>query len=220
MESTVAAQCIVEQDTGLVLDMAANKLPAGSVIMSKITAFVITEDSDIDYIAGGKMEIVYLADDWYFEFLNQQVKELHMERSQGFITCIFRALTSSRCKTRRRQVTGILPMPVTTGSHTPAPPIDAPTSKTLTEDVTQAESVARLPAPVSLNEEPVEESSTCNQLGESSVADIQQHGKHIPFHCTDVGECKQLTNHFNEWLRNKVYNTFKDLFSNVNLNSI
>ena len=29
MESTVAAQCIVEQDTGLVLNMADNKLPEG-----------------------------------------------------------------------------------------------------------------------------------------------------------------------------------------------
>ena len=77
MESTVAAQCILEQDTGLVLD---SKLPAGSVIMYKITAFVIMEDGDIDYIGGGKMEMVYQANDWYFKFLNQQVKELYMER--------------------------------------------------------------------------------------------------------------------------------------------
>ena len=38
------------------------------------------------------MEMVYWADDEYFEFLDQQVKELHMERSQGFITSMFRAL--------------------------------------------------------------------------------------------------------------------------------
>ena len=75
------------------------------------------EDGDIDYIGGGKMEIVYQADDQYFEFLNQQVKELHVERSQGFIISIFRAITGSRCKTRRKQVTGILPTPVTTGSY-------------------------------------------------------------------------------------------------------
>ena len=62
MESTIAAQCIVEQDTGLVLDMAGNKLPAGSVIMCKLTAFVIMEDGDIDYVGGSKMEMVYQAD--------------------------------------------------------------------------------------------------------------------------------------------------------------
>ena len=66
MESTIAAQCIVEQDTGLVLDMAGNKLPAGSVIMCKLTAFVIMEDSDIDYIGRGKMEMVYQTNDQYF----------------------------------------------------------------------------------------------------------------------------------------------------------
>ena len=70
MESTIAAQCIVKQDTGLVLHMAGNKLHAGSVIICKLTAFVIMEDSDIDYVGGGKMEMVYQADDWYFEFLD------------------------------------------------------------------------------------------------------------------------------------------------------
>ena len=81
MDSTIAVQCMVEQDTGLVLDMAGNRLPAGSVIMCKLTAFVIMEDGDIDYIGGGKVEIFFQANDWYFEFLNQQIKELHMERS-------------------------------------------------------------------------------------------------------------------------------------------
>ena len=98
MERTISAQCIVEQYTGLVLDIAGNKLSAGSVIMCKLIAFVITENGNIDYVGGGKMEMAYQADDWYFKFLNQQVKELHMERSQGFITRIIKALTDSRCK--------------------------------------------------------------------------------------------------------------------------
>ena len=38
------------------------------------------EDGDIDYMGGGKMEKVYHPNDQYFEFLDQQVKELHMER--------------------------------------------------------------------------------------------------------------------------------------------
>ena len=34
-----------------------------------------------------------------------------------------------------------------------------------------------------------------------------------------MDEHKHLTNHFNKCLNNKVYNTFKDLFSNINLDS-
>ena len=65
MKIIIEAQCIVEQDTGQVLDMAGNKLPAGSVIMCKLTAFVIMEHGDIYYIGGGKMDMVYQADDQY-----------------------------------------------------------------------------------------------------------------------------------------------------------
>ena len=86
--------------------------------------------------------------------------------------------------------------------------------------MTQAELVARLLAPVSLNEEPVEESSASIQLGESYIADIQHSGKHVPLHCTDGEEHEHFTDQFNEQLNAKIFNTFKDLFSNVNLNSI
>ena len=110
------------------------------------------------------MEMVYQADNQYFKFLDQQVKELHTERSQGFIASVFRALTGRRPKTRRKQVTGLLSMPVTIGSYTTVTSIDAPASRTLPEDVAQAEWVARLPSPVSPNEKPVEESGTNNQL--------------------------------------------------------
>ena len=51
----------MEQDTGLVLNMAGNRLPVGSVIMCKLTAFVIMEVGDTDYIGSGKMEMVYQA---------------------------------------------------------------------------------------------------------------------------------------------------------------
>ena len=212
MESIIAAQCIVEQDTGLVLDMAGNTLSAGSVIMCKLTSFVIMEDGDIDHIGGDKIEMVYQANDQYFEFLDQQVKELDMERSQGFITSIFRALTSSRCKTRRKQVTGIPPMSLTIGTHIPATPIDALTSKILAEDMTQAKLVARQLAPVALEEDPMEESSPSNELRESYVTDIQCSSKHIPLHCIDAEEHKHLTNNFNEQLNAKIFNMFKDLF--------
>ena len=56
-----------------------------------ISPFVITQDGDIDYVAGGKMEMVYHADNQYFEFLDQWLKELHMERTEEFIESVFRA---------------------------------------------------------------------------------------------------------------------------------
>ena len=114
-------------------------MPAGSVIMCKLTLFVIMTDGDIDYMGGSKMEMVYWADDEYFEFLDQQVKELHMERSQGFITSVYRALTGSRHKTRRIQVTSIPPTPVTMQSCSPTTWCKPSSGKTLEEDATQDE---------------------------------------------------------------------------------
>ena len=78
-----------------------------------------------------------------------------MERSQGLITSMFRALTGSRHKTKRKQITGIPPTLVTIGSHTLETLSDAPTSKILVEDTTQDEFVAK--QPVALEEEPSEE---------------------------------------------------------------
>ena len=54
MENTIVAQCMVEQDTGLVLDMAGNRLPAGSVIICKLTTFVIRKDGDLTMLEVGK----------------------------------------------------------------------------------------------------------------------------------------------------------------------
>ena len=63
MDFKVVTKCLVKQDTDLVVDEAGNKLPTRVVIMCKMTPFVITEDGDIDYLASGKMESVYQADD-------------------------------------------------------------------------------------------------------------------------------------------------------------
>ena len=111
-------------------------------------------------------------------------------------------------------------MLVTIGSYTPASLVDTPASKTLSEDVTQAELVASQPSPVPTNEEPVEESSTNDQLGESYVADVQHYSRYILFHWTNAEACKDLTNHFNQHWSDKVYNTFKDLFNNIYVDSI
>ena len=75
MDFKVVAKCVIKQDTGLVVDETGNKLPARDVIMCKMTAFVISEDGDIDYLASGKMENVYQVDDQYFEFLENQVRQ-------------------------------------------------------------------------------------------------------------------------------------------------
>ena len=61
--------------------MAGNRLLVGSVIMCKLTLFVITKDGNINYEGVSKMEMVYWADDEYFDFLNQQVKKLHRKKS-------------------------------------------------------------------------------------------------------------------------------------------
>ena len=139
MDSIITAQCFVEREFSLILDMAGNRLPAGSVIMCKLTPFVSTKDGDINYVGGSKMEMVYWADDEYFMFLDQQVKELHMERSQGFIMSVYRDLMGSRHKTRRRQVTSIPPTPVTMESCLPTTQSKPSSGKTLEEDATQDE---------------------------------------------------------------------------------
>ena len=70
MDSSITDQCFVEREFSLILDMAGNRLPLGSVIMCKLTLFVIMMDGDIDYVGGSKMDMVYWADDKYFEFLD------------------------------------------------------------------------------------------------------------------------------------------------------
>ena len=73
---------------------------------------------------------------------------------------------------------------------------------------------------MTLEEYPSEEPNPSNNLGESYVAEAQQSIKHVPLICTDAGEHEHLTNHFNEKLNVKIFNTYTDLFSNVNVDSI
>ena len=53
-----------------------------------MTPFVITAEGDIDNFAGGKMEVIFLADDHYFAFLNEQAKELHAKKNQNIILSV------------------------------------------------------------------------------------------------------------------------------------
>ena len=50
------------------------------------------------YLASGKMENIYQADDQYLGFLKNRVRKWHVERSQGIFASVVRALTGSRHK--------------------------------------------------------------------------------------------------------------------------
>ena len=65
------------------------------------------------------MDVIYQAADEDFNFFKAQVRELDAERNQSIITSIFRTITGTRHKTRRRQVTSIPPMPITLGVASP-----------------------------------------------------------------------------------------------------
>ena len=81
MDFKVTGKCFIKQESGLVIDEAGNKLPAKSLMFCKMTPFGITEEGDINNFTGGKMETIYQADNQFFEFIEGQVKELHVERS-------------------------------------------------------------------------------------------------------------------------------------------
>ena len=66
MDFKAAHKCFIEQGSGLVIDAASNRLPTKSVLLYRITSFIITKDRDIDNFAGGKLDAIYQADDEYF----------------------------------------------------------------------------------------------------------------------------------------------------------
>ena len=90
-----------------------------------------------------------------------------MERSQGLITIVFWALTGSRVKNGRRQVTDIPPMPVTSDSAAPVTTTDAhATTASLTQVGTaQIKSAPEPLIPVPIAEAPTQQPSVDSQLG-------------------------------------------------------
>ena len=119
MDIRVVGEHFIEEGSGLIVNAAGNRMPAKSVIFCKKRPFVITEDGDINLFAGGEMDVIYQAADEGFNFLENQVRDLKAERNQSIITSTFRTLTGTRHKTRRKQVTGIPPMPITQGAVIP-----------------------------------------------------------------------------------------------------
>ena len=65
------------------------------------------------------MGVIYQATDDDFNFFESQTGEFNAERNQSIMTSIFRTLTGTRYKTRRRQVTGIPQTPITLGAASP-----------------------------------------------------------------------------------------------------
>ena len=65
------------------------------------------------------MDVIYQVADKDFNFFKAQVGELDAERNQSIITSIFRTLTGTRQKTRRRQVTSIPTILITPGVASP-----------------------------------------------------------------------------------------------------
>ena len=68
---------------------------------------------DIDKFSGEEIDLIYQTADEDFNCFAAQVREVDAERNQSTITSIFRTITGTRHKTRRRQVTGIPPRPTT-----------------------------------------------------------------------------------------------------------
>ena len=66
------------------------------------------------------MDVIYQASHEDFDFFAAQVRELNAERIQSILTSIFRTITGTRHKTRRRQVINIPPMPMTPGVASPS----------------------------------------------------------------------------------------------------
>ena len=65
------------------------------------------------------MDVIYQTADQDFNFLENQVRDLNAESNQSIITSIFRTLTGTKHKTRRKKVTSIPPMPINLGAASP-----------------------------------------------------------------------------------------------------
>ena len=58
------------------------------MVMYRKTPFVIAKEGDVNHFTGGKMENVYHADERYFDFLEDQVKELKAEKNRSILASI------------------------------------------------------------------------------------------------------------------------------------
>ena len=197
MASKVSAQHFIQQETGCLIDKSGNKLQAKSMVMCQSIPYMITEEGNIDHFIGGKVTNIYHVDD--------------------------RVLTGSRWRTRCRQFTGIPSMPITS-DLTPVTdmeviPVMTPPVPSETEQIEPTQSV-----PVPLVEAQTQPDIN-NRLGGSSIMEpqvtqIENISCNNSFSSSDSLTQEYLKNHFNEQLNVKVYNTFKELFQSINIDSM
>ena len=139
-------------------------------------------------------------------------------------------------------MTSILPTPVTMGSATPTTVSDIPATPTTVSDIpatpitvsdtpvtitptAQADTDLVEPAPEPVMPEPIAEvpmqqAHVDSKLGGSYITNMQTQNEGNASICSlDSVAHKYLKNHFNERLNDKVYETFKELFGNINTDS-
>ena len=236
MDLKIVSKCFIEQGSDLVVDSAGNRIPANSVIFCKKRACIIIKDGDISKFSGEEMDVIYQAADEDFNVFEAQVRELDAEINQSILTGFFRTTTGIRCMTRRRQVTGIPPMPLPPGVASPTIIPSMPTTHgmpvtimTPAQEALAATAVLDTPAMVeqelSLPETilPVDPATNESQLGASYLNNHTY--KVIPN--TNVSMCssdsyaqENLKSFLNEKLNDKIYSTFKEMFSNTNSDSV
>ena len=217
------------------MDSAGNRILAKSVIFSK-RAFIITKDGDINKFAGEEVDVNYQAADKDINFFKAQVWELDAERNQSIITSIFRTITGTRHKTRGRQFTSIPPMPITLGVASPTiiPSVattqgTSVTIMTLAQEALAATTVLDMPAMAGKELSgpetilPVHSANNESQSGASYLNNCI----HQVIPNTNVSMCsldsyaqENLKSLLNEKINDKIYSTFKEIFSNTNLESV
>ena len=79
MDLKIVGKCFIKQSSDLTVDSAGNRILAKSVIFCKKSAFIITEDGDIDKFSGEEIDVIYQAADEDFNFFEAQVRELNAE---------------------------------------------------------------------------------------------------------------------------------------------
>ena len=147
-------------------------------------------------------------------------KKCKVEKSRSIITSVFQAVTGTRHKNRRRQVTGIPPTPMTMGISSPIVCTDAPA---LTMPPAPVETELKPPTmPESVL--PMQLPTTESQLGASY---IDNHSQQVAHNNTNISVCssdsdaqENLKSLFDKRLNDKIYTIFKELFSNTNIYTV
>ena len=125
----------------------------------------------------------------------------------------------SKCRMRGRQLTGIPPTPVMMGTATPVMVTDA---QATTMPPIPVKAIPEPLMPVPVMDIPMLPPMVESQLGGSSINNLQGHqdSSNISMCSSDLDEEEILKSHFNDRLSDKVYTTVKELFSNVNIDSV